>query len=69
MRVRNDSAVAVTAVAAAFEYVDNSGNTMRRSQQFSGVLDPGKVASVRTGLVPLAGSRCTAAVSAARIVE
>jgi predicted Zn-dependent protease len=69
VRVRNDSGVAVTAVTAAFEYVDTNGSTARGSQPFPGVLEPGKVASARTGLVPLAGSRCAAQVSRAQISE
>jgi predicted Zn-dependent protease len=69
VRVRNDSAVAVTAVTVTFEYVDASASKVRRNQQFTGVLEPGQVASARTGIMPLAGSSCAAAASAARMAD
>lgn len=69
VQVRNDTRVPVTGVRALFQYVDVSGAQRQRSQNFAGVIAAGKVASVRTGLVPYAGTRCAAKVTAAQISE
>jgi len=49
--------------------VDSGGDSRMRTQNFSGQIAPGKIASVRTGLAPYAGTRCTATVVAAQIVQ
>jgi predicted Zn-dependent protease len=69
VQVRNDTVVAVTGVQAAFQYVDTSGAQRQRTQGFDGVIEPGKIASARTGLVPHPGSRCEARVTAAKIAD
>jgi tetratricopeptide (TPR) repeat protein len=69
VRVRNDTGVPVRAVQVRFQYVDSGGDQRQRTQSFSGQIAPGKVASVKTGLAPYAGSRCSAAVISAQIVE
>lgn len=65
--VRNDTSVVVVGVQAQFQYVDGGGDQRRRTHSFSGQIAPGKIASVRTGLTPYAGSKCTATVVAAKI--
>jgi predicted Zn-dependent protease len=69
VQVRNDTSVPVTGVRAQFQYVDSSGAQRQRSQAFSGVISPGKIASARTGLAPYAGTSCAVKVTAAQIAE
>jgi predicted Zn-dependent protease len=69
VQVRNDTSVSVTGVKAQFQYVDAGGTQRQRTQNFSGQLAPGKIASAKTGLTPSPGSRCAAAVTAAQIAE
>jgi len=69
VQVRNDAAVPVTGVQVLIRYFDSSATQRQRSQAFSGLVAAGKIASVRTGLVPYAGSSCAAEVTAARIAE
>ena len=69
IQVRNETSVPVTGVQVRFQYVDNSGVQRQRSQGFPGVVAAGKVASVRTGLAPHAGSSCAVKVTAAEIAE
>ncbi len=66
--VRNDTSVVIVGVQAQFQYVGSDGNQRRRTQGFGGQIAPGKIASVRTGLIPYVGTRCTASVIAAEIV-
>jgi predicted Zn-dependent protease len=66
VQVRNDTPVPVTDVQMRFQYVDSSGTQRQRTQNFSGELAPGKVASVRTGLTPYPSTRCEAVVTQAR---
>ena len=68
MSVRNDTSVVIVGVQAQFQYVGSDGNQRRRTQGFGGQIAPGKIASVRTGLIPYVGTRCTASVIAAEIV-
>jgi predicted Zn-dependent protease len=69
VQVRNDTPVAVTGVRAQFQYVDSSGTQRQQTQNFSGQIAPGKIASARTGVIPYPSSRCTATVTSATIVE
>ena len=69
VQVRNDTSVRVTGVEAQFQYVDSGGNQRQRGQAFSGVLEPGKIASARTGITPYPGTRCTATVVSADVAE
>ncbi|MDH3613309.1 MAG: M48 family metalloprotease [Gammaproteobacteria bacterium] len=69
VQVRNDTSVIIAGVQAQFQYVDSGGDPRLRTQNFSGQIAPGKIASVRTGLAPYAGTRCEAKVTNARIVE
>jgi len=69
VQARNDTSVAVRGVQVQFQYIDAAGAQRQRTQNFSGQLAPGKVASVTTGIAPSAGTRCAAAVVAAAIVE
>ena len=68
VQVRNDTPVTVTGVRAQFQYIDSSGTQRQRTQDFSGQIAPGKIASVRTGLTPYPSSRCSATVVAAEAV-
>jgi len=67
IQVRNETPVPVTGVQVRIQYVDSSGAQRQRSQSFAGVIAAGKVASVRTGLAPYAGSSCAVEVTAAGI--
>jgi predicted Zn-dependent protease len=69
VQVRNDTSVTVSGVQAQFQYVDSGGDQRTRTQGFSGGIAPGKIASVRTGLTPYAGTRCAATVVSAQIAE
>jgi len=69
VQIRNETPLPVTGVQALFQYVDVSGTQRQRSQRFSGIIAPGKIASVRTGLAPHAGSSCAAKVTAAEVAE
>jgi len=69
VQVRNDTPLAVTGVRVQFQYADLSGNQRQQSQNFSGQIAPGKIASARTGLVPYAGAGCDATVVSATIAE
>ncbi len=66
VQVRNDTPVAVTDVEVQFRYVDSSGAQQQRAQSFSGALEPGTVATARTGLTAYPSTRCEAIVSRAR---
>ncbi|MDJ0940097.1 MAG: M48 family metalloprotease [Woeseiaceae bacterium] len=67
--VQNQSSVRVSGVQIAVRYTDASGRTQQLTRSISGVLDPGEVASVSTGLGPYTGGSCPAEVVAARIAE
>ena len=69
VQVRNDTPVAVTDVEVRFQYVDSGGVQQQRSQSYSGTLDPGKVATVRTGLTAYPSTPCEVVVSRARPVD
>jgi len=69
VQVRNDTPVSVKGVIVQFQYVDAGGTQRQRTQNFSGQIAPGKVASVKTGLTPSPGSQCAAAVIAAEIAD
>jgi tetratricopeptide (TPR) repeat protein len=66
LQVRNDTPVAVTDIQVQFRYVDSSGTQQQRTQSFSGALEPGRVATGRTGLTAYPSTRCEAVVSRAR---
>ena len=68
--VKNDTPLAITGVSIVVYYSDSTGNQQRINRNISGVIDPGKVVSVNTGLGPYAaGSNCPATVIAARLAE
>ena len=69
IQVRNETSVPVKGVQVQYQYIDAAGNERRRTQEFSGQLAPGKVASARTGQAPYAGTRCASAVVSATIAE
>jgi predicted Zn-dependent protease len=69
VQVRNDTPVTVEGVSAQFQYVDAGGTERQRTQSFSGLLAPGKIASAKTGLTPAPGTRCASAVTAAEVAD
>ncbi|MGA8203789.1 MAG: M48 family metalloprotease [Woeseiaceae bacterium] len=69
VQVRNDASVAVAGVQATFEYVDAGGVRRRNAQAFDAVIQPGKIATARTGLALSPGSSCTVQVTAAHIAQ
>jgi len=69
VQVRNDTSVPVSGIRAQFQYIDAGGTQRQRTQSFSGVLAPGKIAGAKTGLQPAQGTRCAATVTAAEIAD
>ena len=69
VQVRNDTSVPITGVNVQFQYVDSSGTQRQRTQSISGQLAPSKIASVRTGVAPYAGTRCDASVISAKVAQ
>jgi predicted Zn-dependent protease len=68
--VKNDTPVPITGVTIAVQYTDNAGARRRLDRSISGIIEPGKIASINTGLGPYtAGSECPATVMAARVAE
>ena len=69
VQIRNDTSVSVAGVRTQFQYVDAGGTQRQRTQDFSGQLAPGKIASAKTGLTPSPGTRCAISVTAAELAE
>jgi predicted Zn-dependent protease len=68
--VKNNTSLQITGVSIVVQYTDNAGMQQRIDRNISGVIGPGKVASVNTGLGPYtAGSNCPATVISARVAE
>ena len=68
--VKNNTPLAITGVSIVVYYSDSTGKQQRINRNISGTIDPGKIASVNTGLGPYtAGSDCLATVVSARVVE
>mgnify|MGYP001829187503 FL=1 len=68
--IRNDTTVTLTGIAVAVVYTDASGRQQQPRFSINGRVQPGKVASVNTGLGPYTqGSDCPAQVVAAEIAE
>jgi len=69
VQIRNDTSVSVAGVRTQFQYVDAGGTQRQRTQNFSGQLAPGKIASAKTGFTPSPGTRCAISVTAAELAE
>ncbi len=69
VQVKNGSTIPVTEIRAVFQYVDAGGTKRQRNQEFSGIIAPGRIASVRTGLALYAGTSCMVQVTAAQLAE
>jgi len=68
--VKNETSLAVRGVVFVVQYTDAAGRNQQSRHAVPGRLDPGKVASVNTGLGPYtAGSQCPATVVSAEIDE
>lgn len=68
--IRNDTGAQIRNVAVVVSYSDTSGRTVSRQQAFSGKIDPGKVASINTGIRSVApNSRCTTQIVSAELSE
>jgi tetratricopeptide (TPR) repeat protein len=68
--VRNDTTVTITAVQVAVTYTDASGRSMQQRHTIRGQIDPGKLASVNTGMGPYtSGGSCPVEVASARIAD
>jgi predicted Zn-dependent protease len=67
--VKNETNVSVRGVQVAVEYTDNYGRLQQKRLNVGGVLSPGQVASVDTGLGPYQGGACPAEVIAAQVAE
>jgi predicted Zn-dependent protease len=68
--VRNEAPLAVTGIRVAVSYEDSDGRAQQRQYGVGGRVEPGKIASVSTGMGPyVAGSGCPAQVVAAEVEE
>jgi predicted Zn-dependent protease len=68
--VKNNTSIEITDVRIAVQYTDSAGYRQQVNRTVSGVIGPGKTASVNTGLGPYtAGSNCPATVVAARVAK
>jgi predicted Zn-dependent protease len=69
VQVRNDTPVSVGGIEVRFQYIDTSGVQRQSSQNLSGTLTAGRVATIRTGVYAAPNSRCEITVTAARVAE
>ena len=68
--VKNNTSIGITGVRIAIQYTDSSGIQQRLDRSVSGIIAPGKVVGINTGLGPYtAGSNCPVTVVAARVAE
>jgi beta-barrel assembly-enhancing protease len=68
--VKNNTPVPVTGVGIALQFRDESGVPRRVDRRIGGVIPPGQVVSLRTGLGPYTpGSGCPVQVFGARVAE
>ncbi|HEX2139295.1 MAG TPA: hypothetical protein VHG33_06250, partial [Woeseiaceae bacterium] len=68
--IKNNTPVPVTDVGIALQFRDDSGVPRRIDRRIGGVIPPGEVVSLRTGLGPyVAGSACPVQVFGARVVD
>ena len=68
--VKNNTPLTIAGVRIAVLYTDNQGVQRRADRDVGGAIAPGAVASVNTGLGPyVAGNRCPATVTAARLAD
>ncbi len=68
--IKNDTQVTITGVAFVVQYADSYGRQQQVQRNVRGLLPPGKIASVDTGLGPYQqGTSCPVKVVSARIVE
>jgi len=67
--VQNNANVAVTDVQVAIRLGDATGRTQRVNRSIRGIVDPGEIASVNTGLGPYTGGSCPVEVVSARLAE
>jgi predicted Zn-dependent protease len=69
VQVQNRANIAVSGVVVAVSLSDNSGRPVQITREVGGVLQPGQVGQVNTGLGPFTGSGCPARVVAARVAR
>ena len=68
--IRNDTGAYIEGVQVSVSYSDTSGRTVSRQQRIRGQIEPGRVASVNTGINAYApGSGCQTQIVSARLVE
>jgi predicted Zn-dependent protease len=67
--VKNETSVPIRGVRVVVEFTDNAGRTQQRAYSVGGLLSPGQVASVDTGLGPYEGGGCPARVVAAELAD
>ena len=68
--IRNDTGAYIEGVRVSVSYSDTSGRTVSRQQQINGQIEPGRIASVNTGINAYApGSGCQTQVVEARLVN
>lgn len=69
VQVQNRANVAVSNVVVAVSFADSSGRPAQLTREVGGVMQPGQVGQVNTGLGPYPGGTCPARVVAARVVR
>ncbi len=68
--IRNDTGAQITGVQVTVSYNDTSGRAVSRQHNISGQIEPGRVASVNTGITSYAAtSGCSAKVVRAQLVD
>tara|TARA_R110002096_G_scaffold5508_4_gene25725 strand:+ start:8044 stop:9579 length:1536 start_codon:yes stop_codon:yes gene_type:complete len=68
--IRNDSGAQISNVSILVSYYDTTGRPVSARQSISGRIDPGRVASINTGIRAVAhGSQCTTQVVSAELTE
>ena len=68
--IRNDTGAQIQNVAIVVSYSDTSGRPVSKQQAISGKIDPGRVASINTGIRSVApNSRCSTQIVSAELSE
>jgi predicted Zn-dependent protease len=68
--VKNNTSLDIAGVAFIVEYTDSNGRARQINKNVNGIIGPGKVIPVSTGLGPFAaGSTCPVRISAARVAN
>ncbi len=68
--IRNDTGAQITNISIVVSYSDASGRPVSRQQSIGGKIDPGRIASINTGIRAVApDSKCSTQIISAELVE